>query len=148
MYYLPSTPVPYYNYQHPYVPYRAQQYYHYDPSYYYQHMPYWFLQRDAILGKANWTWGGMPTKCEIPWKTNNHMTVAVGEKSPFKCGQKLKVKNISFIPHREVIVTVVDQVKTNQPNQLTLHRKAFEALDVSPTVGVINVEITPIYEEV
>ena len=75
------------------------------------------------------------------------MTVAVSETSPFKCGQKLKVKNISFVPQGEVTVTVVDQVKQYQPNQIVLHRKAFEALGVNPTVGVINVEITPVNEE-
>ncbi len=115
---------------------------------YFNPMPYWYPVREPepVIGKASWTWGGMPTKCEIFWSYNEHMTASVGEKSPFKCGQKLKVKNISFIPSKEVLVTVVDQVKNYPANRINLHRKAFEALGVSPSVGVIDVEITPVYE--
>lgn len=112
---------------------------------------YWPFYREpekTILGKATWTWGGVPTKCEIGWSHNNYMTAAVGEESPFHCGQKLKIKNISFVPSREIIVTVVDEVKKYPTNKINLHRLAFEALGVQPSAGVINVEITPVNETV
>jgi hypothetical protein len=113
---------------------------------YFNPMQYWYYSREpeTIIGKASWTWGGMTTKCEIGWSFNEHMTAAVGENSPFKCGQKLKVRNITFVPSTEVIVTVVDEVKKYPANKINLHRKAFEALGISPTVGVIDVEITPV----
>ncbi|WP_075981168.1 hypothetical protein [Bacillus massilinigeriensis] len=112
--------------------------------------PYFFspygrtLRETPIKGKATWTWGGMTTKCNIPWSYNHNMTAAVGRNSPFQCGQRLKVKNISVTPYTEVEVTVVDEVAQYPANKISLHRVAFEALGISPSAGVINVEITPI----
>ncbi|MFT4417166.1 RlpA-like double-psi beta-barrel domain-containing protein [Fredinandcohnia humi] len=105
---------------------------------------YYSRQPETIIGKATWTWGGVPTKCEIGWKYDNNMTVAVGENSPFRCGQRLKVRNLSFVPSKEIIVTVVDEVKNYPADRINLHRLAFEALGASPSVGVLNVEITPL----
>ncbi|MEH7382202.1 RlpA-like double-psi beta-barrel domain-containing protein [Bacillus sp. JJ1533] len=121
----------------------------YDEYYYQQYsVPYygwdWNRNPETILGKATWTWGGTPTKCEIGWSYDNNMTVAVSENSPFKCGQRLRIRNVSFVPNQDIIVTVVDQVKKFPANRINLHRKAFEALGASPSVGVLNVEITPI----
>ncbi|MFS0864668.1 RlpA-like double-psi beta-barrel domain-containing protein [Fredinandcohnia sp. 179-A 10B2 NHS] len=125
-----------------YYPTYPQQSYNYVPY----PTGYWYQPRDtdSIIGKASWTWGGVPTKCEIGWKYDNNMTVAVAEGSPFKCGQRLKVRNLSFVPSHEVIVTVVDTVKNFPLNKINLHRMAFEALGAQPSVGVLDVEITPI----
>src|SRR5690625_4055962 len=100
-------------------------------------------RQQAIRGQATWTNGGPVTECGIPCSTNEYMTVAVGEHTPFKCGETLKVKNLSVAGEREVIVTVVDRVAGYPPNIINLHRRAFEALGANPSVGVINVEITP-----
>lgn len=125
----------------------------YDEYYYQQYVPMypapyygwdWNRNPETILGKATWTWGGTPTKCEIGWSYDHNMTAAVGENSPFKCGQQLRIRNVSFVPNQDIIVTVVDQVKKYPANRINLHRKAFEALGASPSVGVLNVEITPI----
>ncbi|MFD1778117.1 MULTISPECIES: RlpA-like double-psi beta-barrel domain-containing protein [Fredinandcohnia] len=125
----------------------------YDEYYFQQYVPQypapyygwdWNRNPETILGKATWTWGGTPTKCEIGWSYDNNMTVAVGENSPFKCGQRLRIRNVSFVPNQDIIVTVVDEVKKFPANRINLHRKAFEALGAAPSVGVLNVEITPI----
>ncbi|WP_052947378.1 hypothetical protein [Aneurinibacillus tyrosinisolvens] len=84
------------------------------------------------------------TKCGIPWTYNNGMTAAVGESSPYKCNQVLKVKNISIPQPKEVFVVVVDEVKGFPPNKLNLHRDAFEALGSPASVGIIEIEITPV----
>lgn len=114
------------------------------PPYPYFYVPYGRTLETPIKGKATWTWGGMTTKCSIPWSFNHNMTAAVGRNSPFQCGQRLKVKNISVTPYTEVEVTVVDEVPNYPANKISLHRVAFEALGISPSAGVINVEITPI----
>jgi len=100
-------------------------------------------RQQAIRGLATWTNGGPVTECGIPWSTNEYMTVAVGEHTPFKCGETLKVKNLSVAGEREVIVTVVDRVTGYPTNRINLHRRAFEALGANPSIGVINVEFTP-----
>ncbi|MRG86114.1 DUF3889 domain-containing protein [Salinibacillus xinjiangensis] len=108
---------------------------------YYPTYPYNLERQQPISGQATWTEGGQVTKCNQPWSSNEYMTVAVGENTPYQCGQTLKVTNPTN--QREVLVTVVDQVKGFPPNKINLHRKAFEALGVSPDMGVINVQITP-----
>ncbi|WP_449540245.1 RlpA-like double-psi beta-barrel domain-containing protein [Ferdinandcohnia sp. Marseille-Q9671] len=122
------------HYYQPYTPQYPGPYYGWD----------WNRNPETILGKATWTWGGTPTKCEIGWSYDNNMTVAVGEKSPYKCGQQLRIRNVTFVPHQDIIVTVVDEVKNYPANRINLHRKAFEALGAAPSVGVLNVEITPL----
>ncbi|NSL50519.1 DUF3889 domain-containing protein [Calidifontibacillus erzurumensis] len=96
-----------------------------------------------IRGQATWTTGGQVTKCGIPWSKNEYMTVAVGENSPFKCGQTLKIRNLSSLGQREIIVTVVDTVQGYPANKINLHRNAFIALGANPNVGIIDVEIIP-----
>src|SRR5690625_2643735 len=85
-------------------------------------------RQQAIRGQATWTNGGPVTKCGIPWSTNEYMTVAVGENTPYECGEMLKVENLSIAGEREVIVTVVDRVAGYPANRINLHRRAFEAL--------------------
>ncbi|SHF92238.1 DUF3889 domain-containing protein [Ornithinibacillus halophilus] len=108
--------------------------------------PYQVVNHDSrqqtIRGQARWTKGGTITKCNLPWSSNEYMTAAVGEDAPYACGQSIKVGNPS-IPGREVIVTVVDTVPGYSQNQINLHRRAFEALGVDLSVGVIDVDITP-----
>lgn len=99
--------------------------------------------RQAVRGQATWTEGGQVTKCGIPWSHNQFMTVAVGANSPYKCGQNLKVRNLSLPGSREIIVTVVDEVVGYPSNRINLHRRAFQALGANPALGVINVEIIP-----
>ena len=100
--------------------------------------------RKTVQGLATWSTGGATTKCGIPWTYNEGMTTAVGDKSPYKCGQVLKVKNKSTQDQKEIMVVVVDQVKGFADNKLNLHKKAFEALGSSASVGIIEIEITPI----
>lgn len=129
----------------PYI-YPSYQFYPQTYSYPYFYSPNWQAIRETpIKGKATWTWGGMKTKCNIPWSYNNNLTAAVGRNSPFQCGQRLRVKNISVTPFTEVEVTVVDEVQQFPANRINLHRVAFEALGISPSAGVINVEITPVH---
>lgn len=101
-------------------------------------------RQKKVKGTAIWTKGGKVTKCNIPWTYNNSMTVAVGDNSPYKCGQALKIKNLSIPEPKEILVVVVDEVKGFPPNKLNLHEKAFEALGSSTGVGSIKIEITPI----
>jgi len=105
--------------------------------------PYYDYRQQPVQGQASWTEGGAVTKCDSPWSLNQYMTVAVSENSPYKCGQKLKVKNLSSNAQKEITVTVVDQVKDYPPNKINLHRKAFEAVGANLDAGVINVQITP-----
>ncbi|MBM7552577.1 DUF3889 domain-containing protein [Thalassobacillus pellis] len=112
-------------------PYRAYPQFHYYPIY----------RQQTVAGQASWTEGGSVTQCGIPWSQNANMTVAVGQNSPYQCGQTLKVRNPAN--GREVIVTVVDQVPNYPRNKLNLHREAFQALGANLDAGIINVEITP-----
>src|SRR5690625_168050 len=138
--------------RYPFSPYTNQYMNTYRQMYPFVHMPhyrdnqsytYTSDRQQAIRGQATWTNGGPITECGIPWSTNEYMTVAVGEHTPFKCGETIKVKNLSVTGEREVIVTVVDQVAGYPSNRINLHRRAFEALGSNPSIGVINVEITP-----
>lgn len=113
------------------------------PLYSYRAYPYASDRQQVVRGQATWTNGGPVTKCGIPWSTNEYLTVAVGENTPYKCGQIIRVKNLSIPGEREVIVTVVDRVAGYPPNRINLHRRAFEALGANPNIGVLNVEITP-----
>lgn len=100
-------------------------------------------RQQRIRGQATWTNGGTVTKCGIPWSDNEYMTAAVGTNTPYKCGQTLKIRNLSTQGGREIIVTVVDQVHNYPPNRVNLHRRAFEALGAPLSLGVINIEIIP-----
>ncbi|MFD1849888.1 RlpA-like double-psi beta-barrel domain-containing protein [Oceanobacillus bengalensis] len=106
-----------------------------------------FEHRQTITGQATWTEGGQVTKCNIPWSDYNQMTAAVGEDSPFRCGQIIKVRNLSAPVGREVFVKIVDEVQGYPINRINLHRAAFAALGINPSVGVINVEMTPLSNE-
>ncbi|WP_147532844.1 DUF3889 domain-containing protein [Bacillus marasmi] len=102
----------------------------------------WYRQK-PIRGQATWTEGGAVTKCGIPWSRNRFMTAAVGVNTPYRCGQSLKIRNLSIPGGREIIVTVVDRVAGYPANRINLHRRAFEALGANPSLGVINIEIIP-----
>lgn len=126
---------------YPNSPYVQQLYYDFrgvDPAYSFP-----MDRQQPVRGQATWTFGGQTTKCGIPWSRNRFMTVAVGENSPYRCGQSIKVRNLSTPGSREVIVTVVDQVTGYPANRINLHRRAFAALGANPSMGVINVEIIP-----
>lgn len=97
----------------------------------------------TFRGQATWTEGGPVTKCGIPWSENEYMTVAVGDNSPYQCGQTLKIRNLSLSGSRDILVTVVDHVSGYPPTRINLQRKAFEALGANPEQGVINIAITP-----
>lgn len=101
-------------------------------------------KKKPIKGMATWTEGGQTTKCGLPWSTNNYMTAAVAKDSPYKCGQVLLIKNLSNAKPTELLVMVVDEVKGYAHNKINLHKKAFQALGSEPSVGVIDIEITPI----
>ncbi|WP_404451565.1 DUF3889 domain-containing protein [Virgibacillus necropolis] len=123
----------------PYQPNPYDNYNSFYPTY-----PYYYSERQQpVRGQATWTEGGQVTQCGIPWSSNEYMTVAVGENSPYQCGQQLKIRNVSTPVPREILVTVVDQVPGYPANKINLHRRAFEALGANPSVGVINVEIIP-----
>ncbi|WP_156288712.1 DUF3889 domain-containing protein [Oceanobacillus salinisoli] len=137
---------PYY----PYIPYVIQPYpvnpYDFQRSYYpnaYTMPSANEYRQQPIRGQVTWTEGGEVTKCGIPWSENEYMTAAVGEDSPYQCGQLLKIRNISAPYGREIIVMVVDETPGFPPNRINLHRRAFEALGVNPDIGVLNVEIIP-----
>lgn len=127
-------------YQHPIFP--MQPYYDYNTTYPLESTNYWNRQQ-TVRGQATWTTGGQVTKCGIAWSKNEFMTVAVGENSPYKCGQTLKIRNLTSPGQREIIVTIVDTVAGYPANKINLHRNAFMALGANPSIGVINVEITP-----
>lgn len=112
------------------------------PDYTYQN-PNFTTRQQPIRGQATWTEGGQVTKCGIPWSDDAYMTAAVGEDSPYQCGETLKIRNISAPYGREILVKVVDQVADYPPNRINLHRRAFQALGVNPNVGVVNIEIIP-----
>ncbi|WEG11043.1 RlpA-like double-psi beta-barrel domain-containing protein [Pullulanibacillus sp. KACC 23026] len=95
-----------------------------------------------VKGEATWTDGGSITKCNIPWSDNHYMTAGVGTNSPYKCGEMLHVKNLSN--QKEINVIVVDEISSNHPKRITLHRKAFEALGAKLEEGLIHIEIVPV----
>lgn len=101
------------------------------------------IRQQTVRGQATWTDGGPITQCGIPWSKNEYMTAAVGNNSPYSCGQTIKIRNLSTPGSREVIVTVVDKVMGYPPTKINLHRRAFEALGASASQGVITVEIIP-----
>jgi hypothetical protein len=120
--------------------------YHVNPYDYleaYSEYPDYTNRQQSIKGQATWTDGGTVTQCGIPWSRNRYMTAAVGTNTPYKCGQSIKIRNLSIPGSREIIVTVVDQVAGYPANRINLHRRAFEALGANPSLGVINVEIIP-----
>ncbi|WP_339227451.1 DUF3889 domain-containing protein [Oceanobacillus sp. FSL K6-2867] len=127
---------------HQYMPY-GQQPAAYDNQHAYPINTDYFDRQQTVRGQATWTDGGQVTKCGIAWSENEYMTAAVGENSPYECGQMLKIRNISAPYGREIIVKVVDQVSGYPANRINLHRRAFEALGVNTSVGVINIEIIP-----
>jgi len=111
--------------------------------YYYGGYSYPDERQQTIRGQATWTEGGQVTQCGIPWSDNAYMTAAVGENSPYQCGQTIKVINLSRPVPTEVFVTVVDQVPGYPANRINLHRRAFEALGSDLNTGVIDIEIDP-----
>ncbi|SFO93907.1 rare lipoprotein A [Salibacterium halotolerans] len=98
-------------------------------------------RQQTVQGQATWTQGGPVTKCGMPWSAYQYMTAAVGESSPYSCGQNLKIRYP--VTGREMIVTIVDQVAGYPPNRLNLQKRVFEALGADPAAGVIPIEITP-----
>lgn len=100
-----------------------------------------YNRQQVIQGQATWTTGGQETKCGIPWSKNDYMTVAVGGNSPYQCGDAIKVRNPAN--GREVIVTIVDEVRGFPNNRINLHQRAFETLGVHLDQGTLNVEIIP-----
>ncbi|MBP1950827.1 DUF3889 domain-containing protein [Virgibacillus litoralis] len=121
-------------YQYVNNPYYMQQHGPYNRNYY-DH----YNCQQPIRGQATWTEGGQETKCGIPWSQNRYMTVAVGQNSPYRCRQTIKVRNPQT--GRELLVTVVDEVSGYPQNKINLHRRAFEALGANTAQGVIEVEI-------
>lgn len=133
--------------QHGFNPMYSNQNVYY-PNYYGQiypptHYPTYLDRQQPIRGQATWTDGGQVTQCGIPWSRNRYMTAAVGINSPYKCGQSLKIRNLSTPGSREIIVTVVDQVAGYPANKINLHRRAFQALGANPDLGVMNIMIIP-----
>jgi len=122
----------------PYVHYPSNSYHRGSHEQFYQ-----FVRQQPVRGQATWTDGGQVTQCGIPWSDNQYMTVAVGSSSPYKCGQTLKVRNLSSPVPRELLVEVVDQVADYPPNRLNLHRRAFQAIGGNLNQGVIQIEIIP-----
>lgn len=100
-------------------------------------------RQQAVRGQATWTEGGEVTKCNLSWSANNFMTAAVGEDSPYQCGDYIRIRNIGAPYGREIVVMVVDEVVGYPPNRINLQRRAFQALGVNPNIGVLNVEIMP-----
>lgn len=123
------------------IPYGQQAYYKNSRGY--PMFSHYVERQQPVKGQATWTEGGQVTHCGIPWSDNQYMTAAVGENSPYQCGQTLKIRNLSSPGQREIIVTVVDQVRGYPANKINLHRKAFETLGANPDVGVIDIEIFP-----
>ncbi len=105
--------------------------------------PYFQYRQQPVRGQATWTDGGPITKCGIPWSDNEFMTASIGTNAPYRCGQTLKIRNLSSPNPKEILVKIVDQVQGYPANRINLHRRAFLALGSSPSVGVINVEIIP-----
>ncbi|HLR63094.1 MAG TPA: DUF3889 domain-containing protein [Lentibacillus sp.] len=128
---------PYFNNMYPYA------YHPYDtPQFHYQNVMYPDARQQSISGTATWTEGGQITKCGIPWSDNLYMTAAVGENSPYQCGQILLVSYP--VTGRSMLVEVVDQVPGYPNNRLNVHRRVFETLGVNPQKGVIDIQITPV----
>ncbi|MBD8070904.1 DUF3889 domain-containing protein [Bacillus sp. PS06] len=123
----------------------GQQYYTYQPYPYYdtRSYPTNLYRQQPISGQATWTEGGTVTQCGIPWSHNEYMTAAVGTNTPYRCGQTLKIRNVSSANPKEILVEVVDRVPGFPPNRINLHRNAFRALGANPSLGVINIEIVP-----
>ena len=137
----------YYPYSYPTQNNSYQAYEQQQPIYHHsmndQRQSLFLARQQSVRGQATWTVGGKITKCGIPWSENEYLTAAVGENSPYKCGQALKIRNLDSPEQMEIIVTVVDTVRGYPANKINLHRRAFVALGAKPSVGVINIEITP-----
>ena len=103
------------------------------------------IRQNLVSGQATWTYGGSVTQCNIPWSSNQYMTVAVSSNSPYQCGQKLKVINPKTT--KEIIVTIVDTVPNAAVTSLNLHRQAFEALGADPAVGILSIQFQPTTEQ-
>src|SRR5699024_3475981 len=89
----------------------------------YQDVMYPDVRQQPISGQATWTEGGQITKCGIPWSDNLYMTAAVGEDSPYQCGQTLQVNYP--VTGRSILVEVVDEVPGFSNNRLNVHRRVF-----------------------
>ncbi|GGJ85093.1 hypothetical protein GCM10007063_04540 [Lentibacillus kapialis] len=107
-----------------------------------QHVAAYNSRQQQISGTATWTEGGQLTKCGIPWSDNLYMTTAVGEDSPYQCGQTLQ---ISYpVTGRSILVEIVDQVPGYPNNRLNVHRRVFEILGANPQQGMIDILILPV----
>ena len=132
------------NRNYPTNPYVQQNYYNYDRNYSPNPAAPYAMERQApVRGQATWTEGGQVTRCNIPWSQNDFMTVAVGTNTPYRCGETLKIRNLSSPDQKDIDVLIVDQVAEYPPNKINLHRTAFEALGANLNQGIINVEIIP-----
>ncbi|MBU9720916.1 MULTISPECIES: DUF3889 domain-containing protein [Bacillaceae] len=100
-------------------------------------------RQQPLRGQATWTEGGDVTRCGIPWSHNQYMTAAVGTNTPYRCGQTLRIRNLTSSDQREIDVIVVDQVAEYPQTKVNLHRRAFEALGADPREGIIDVQIIP-----
>ncbi|ADU30546.1 RlpA-like double-psi beta-barrel domain-containing protein [Evansella cellulosilytica] len=123
----------------------------YHPQYYHFYRgenayPYYGWRQQPMRSQATWTDGGEVTSCGLSWSQNNNMTVAVSYGSPFQCGQRLKVRNLSN--EKELVVIVVDHLQSDDTSKITLHKKAFEALGENLETGIIHVEVSPEIESV
>jgi len=98
-------------------------------------------RQKVVRGQATWTEGGQYTKCGIPWSYNGFMTGAVGENSPYRCGEVIQVSSPET--GKAIHVTVVDEVQGYPSNKINLHRRAFEALGANLDVGILDVQIVP-----
>lgn len=139
--YLPRVHPSTYPLNRPFNPYYQPFYYDYyrsAPLY-----PYFQYRQQSVRGQATWTDGGQVTKCGIPWSDNEYMTASVGTNAPYRCGETLKIRNLSSPSQKDILVKIVDQVPGYPANKVNLHRRAFLALGSNPSVGVINIEITP-----
>jgi hypothetical protein len=139
--YLPRVQSSTYHLNSPFIPY--DQSFYYDDYQNYHLYPNDQYRQHPIRGQATWTDGGQVTKCGIPWSDNEYMTASVGLNSPYRCGETLKIRNLSSPSQKDILVKIVDQVLDYPANKVNLHRRAFLALGSNPSVGVINVEITP-----
>lgn len=127
---------PYFKNMYPYA------YHPYDVYPERQNFQYSHYRQQSVSGQATWTEGGQLTKCGIPWSDNWYMTAAVGENSPYQCGQLLRV--YYPVTGRSILVEVVDEVPGFPDNEINVHRRVFETLGANPQAGVIDIQFSSV----